>query len=165
MIKKTLRDISLRQKKVLMRVDFNVPLKDQKVADDNRIIKALPSIQYVLNKNGLLILMSHLGRPKGKVDPELSLKPVAEYLQTILDAPVYFATNCIGAEADEIIAQAKPGEIVLLENLRFHDGEKANDAPFSKQLAAHADIYINNAFGACHRSHASMTGVPKYLKP
>lgn len=165
MNKMTLRDVDVRQKKVLMRVDFNVPLKDGNVADDTRIIKALPSIQYIINQNGLLILMSHLGRPKGKVVPELSLKPVAEYLQTVLDAPVYFAKDCIGDKAIKVVAQAKPGEVVLLENLRFHKEEKENDEHFAKKLSTHGEVYVNNAFGTCHRSHASVTGITHFLKP
>lgn len=165
MNKMTLRDVDLHQKKILMRVDFNVPLKDGKVADDYRILKALPSIKYVLKQNGVLILMSHLGRPKGKVNPELSLKPIATYLQNLLETSVHFATDCIDEEAEKTIAQAKPGEVVLLENLRFHKEEKENDEAFSKQLASLGDIYVNNAFGTCHRNHASVTGVPEHLKP
>ncbi len=165
MNKMTLQDIDIRQKKVLMRVDFNVPLKEGKVANDTRIVKALPSLREAINQNAILILMSHLDRPGGKVVPELSLEPVAEYLRTALDTRVYFADNCVGDKAEAVIRQAQPGEVVLLENVRFHPGEKENDVAFSKKLAAHADVFINNAFGTSHRQHASVAGVARYLQP
>ncbi len=165
MNKKTLHDVDVRQKKVLMRVDFNVPLKNGEVANNNRIIQALPSIQHVINQDGLLILMSHLGRPGGKKVPELSLKPVAKYLRTIVNTTVHFAENYIEEEAEAVTGQAKPGEIVLLENVRFHSGEKENDEHFSKKLAEYGDLFVNNAFGSSHRAHASVAGVSRYLKP
>lgn len=148
-----------------MRVDFNVPIEDGTITDDNRIVQALPSIKHVTGQGGLLILTSHLGRPGGEVKPEYSLKPVAEHLRTLVDAQVYFAENCIGEEAEKVISQARPGEIVLLENVRFHAGEKANDEDFCKALASHADLFVNDAFGSSHRAHASVAGVAKYLQP
>ncbi len=165
MNKLKLKDIDVREKKVLMRVDFNVPIKNGKVVDDNRIVKALPSIQEVINQNGLLILMSHLDRPGGRIVPELSLKPVADYLRTNLDTPVYFANDCVGEQAETVIAQAGPGEVVLLENVRFHPEEKENSEAFGKKLADHADVFVNNAFGTSHRAHASVSGVARFLKP
>lgn len=148
-----------------MRVDFNVPLKDGKVANDNRIVQALPSIKEVINQNGLLILMSHLGRPGGERKSELSLKPVAQYLRSVLDTNVYFADDCIGEQADMVIGQAQPGEVVLLENVRFHPEEKQNDEDFCKKLAAHGDFFVNDAFGSSHRAHASVSGVTRFLQP
>lgn len=165
MDKMTLTDIDVSNKKVLMRVDFNVPIENGKITDDNRIVQALPSINYVTENNGLLILMSHLGRPGGSPDPELSLKPVAEHLSTLVDAQVYFAEDCIGEQAESVISQAKPGEIVVLENVRFHAGEKANDDEFCKKLAAHGDLFVNDAFGSSHRAHSSVAGVTRYLQP
>lgn len=165
MNKLTLQDVNISSKRVLMRVDFNVPIEDGKIVNDNRIVKALPTINEVLDQNGLLILMSHLDRPGGKVVPELSLKPVAEYLNTKLEVPVHFASDCVGEEAELVVSQAQPGEVVLLENVRFHPGEKQNDASFSKKLAVLGDIYVNNAFGTSHRAHASMVGVTGYLEP
>jgi len=165
MDKMTLRDVQLESKNVLMRVDFNVPMKDGAVGDDNRILQALPSIEYVIEKGGKLILMSHLGRPGGEVDSSLSLQPVAEHLQTLIDTEVHFATDCIGEEAATVIEQAEPGEIILLENVRFHKGEKANDESFCKQLAAHGDLFCNDAFGSSHRAHSSVAGVTRFLQP
>jgi phosphoglycerate kinase len=165
MNKMTLQDIDVHEKNVLMRVDFNVPLEDGKITNDNRIQQALQSIKYVINQGGLLILMSHLGRPGGKRDKSLSLKPVAEYLQTLLETSVYFADDCIGEEAEDVISQAQYGEIVLLENVRFHPEEKQNDEEFSKKLAAHGDLFVNDAFGSSHRAHASVAGVTRYLQP
>lgn len=165
MDKMTLEDIDVKGKKVLMRVDFNVPIEDGKVGNDNRIVQALPSIRHVLAQNGLLILMSHLGRPGGEKDENLSLKPVADYLRNLVDANVYFAADCIGKEAEKVISQAIPGEIVVLENVRFHPEERQNEEAFSKKLAAHADIFVNDAFGSSHRAHASVAGVTGYLQP
>lgn len=165
MDKKTLTDIDVLDKKVLMRVDFNVPIGNGKIQDDNRIVQALPSIRHVTENGGILILMSHLGRPGGKKDPELSLKPVAEHLRKLVDGPVYFASDCIGDEAEKVIAQANPGEIVVLENVRFHEGEKANDEEFCKQLAAHGDFFVNDAFGSSHRAHSSVAGVTRFIQP
>lgn len=165
MDKMTLKDVEVDGKDVLMRVDFNVPIEDGKIGDDNRIVQALPSIKYVIEGGGKLILMSHLGRPGGSVDESLSLRPVAEHLQTLVDTDVHFAADCIGEKASSVIEQAKTGEIVLLENVRFHKGEKANDEEFCKQLAAHGDLFCNDAFGSSHRAHSSVAGVTRFLQP
>ncbi|MBD3615227.1 MAG: phosphoglycerate kinase [Gracilimonas sp.] len=165
MAKLTLNDIEVKGKKVLMRVDFNVPIKDGKITDDNRIVQALPSINHVIDNGGLLILMSHLGRPAGEYDPEFSLKPAAEHLASLVDAKVHFAKDCIGEKADSVIEKAEFGEIVVLENVRFHLEEKKNDEAFSKKLAAHGDLFVNDAFGSSHRAHASVAGVTRYLQP
>jgi phosphoglycerate kinase len=164
MKKLTLTDIQVKDKKILMRVDFNVPLKDGVITDDNRITQALPSIKYVVEHGGLLILTSHLGRPDGKPEPEFSLKPVADHLATLIDTKVHFASDCIGAEAKKVIEQADFGEIVLLENVRFHKEETENDEIFSGQLASHADIFVNDAFGSSHRAHASVAGVTQFME-
>lgn len=164
MKKLTLTDIQVKDKKVLMRVDFNVPLKDGVITDDNRIVQALPSINYVVEHGGLLILTSHLGRPDGKSNPEFSLKPVADHLATLIETKVHFATDCIGDEAKKVIEQADFGEIVLLENVRFHKEETDNDEIFSGQLASHADIFVNDAFGSSHRAHASVAGVTQFME-
>ena len=165
MDKMTLEDVDVKGKKVLMRVDFNVPIENGTIGDDNRIIQALPSIKNVTERGGKLILMSHLGRPGGEIDESLSLAPVADHLQTLVEADVHFASNCIGEEATSVIDQAEPGEIVLLENVRFHSGEKANDEAFCKQLAAHGDLFCNDAFGSSHRAHSSVSGVTQFLQP
>lgn len=164
MKKLTLTDIQVKDKKVLMRVDFNVPLKDGVITDDNRIVQALPSINYVVEHGGLLILTSHLGRPDGKPNAEFSLKAVADHLASLVDAKVHFATDCIGDEAKKVIEQANFGEIVLLENVRFHKEETDNDEIFSGQLASHADIFVNDAFGSSHRAHASVAGVTQFME-
>ena len=161
--KKTVQDIDVTGKKVLVRVDFNVPIKDGKVGDDTRIQAALPTINYLLERDSSLILCSHLGRPKGEVKPEFSLRPVAEYLGKVLDQPVAFADDCIGPQAEEAASQLKPKEILLLENTRFHAGEKKNDPEMAKQLAGLADIYVNDAFGSAHRAHASTEGVAQFM--
>ena len=163
MAKLTLTDIQVKDKKVLMRVDFNVPLKDGVISDDNRIVQALPSINYVVEHGGLLILTSHLGRPDGKPNPEFSLKPVAEHLAMLVDAKVHFAQDCIGEEAKKVIDDADFGEIVLLENVRFHKEETENEDIFSGQLASHADVFVNDAFGSSHRAHASVAGVTAFM--
>lgn len=165
MAKLTLNDIDVNGKKVMMRVDFNVPIIDGKITDDNRVQAALPSINYVLENGGLLILTSHLGRPKGERNPEFSLKPVADHLANLIDAPVHFADDCIGETAEKVIAAAKLGEVVVLENVRFYKEETDNDEAFSKKLAAHADVFVNDAFGSSHRAHASVAGVTRYLQP
>ncbi|MFN2232631.1 MAG: phosphoglycerate kinase, partial [Anaerolineales bacterium] len=160
--KKIVTDIDVKGKKVLVRVDFNVPLKDGKVADDTRILGALPTINYLLKQGASLILCSHLGRPKG-VDPTFSLKPVAEHLATLVDVPVKFAADCVGPVAEEAVASLHPNEILVLENTRFHAGETKNDPEMAKQLASLADIFVNDAFGTAHRAHASNVGVSSHL--
>ncbi len=165
MNKMTLEDIEVQEKQVLMRVDFNVPLENGEITNDNRIQQALQSIRYVTDHGGLLILTSHLGRPGGERDESLSLKPVAAHLQTLVDTEVHFADDCIGEAADDVIDQAEYGEIVLLENVRFHPEEKQNDEEFSKKLASHGDFFVNDAFGSSHRAHASVAGVTRYLQP
>ncbi len=165
MAKKTLRDVEMKGKTVLMRVDFNVPISNGEIKDDNRITQALKSINYVIDEGAKLILMSHLGRPGGEASEKYSLEPVAKHLETLVDVPVHFAKDCIGEEADKVIEAAKEGEIVLLENVRFHPEEKENDPEFAKKLAAHADLFVNDAFGSSHRAHASVSGVTEFLQP
>lgn len=165
MAKLTLNDIDVTGKKVMMRVDFNVPIIDGEITDDNRVRAALPSINFVIENGGLVILTSHLGRPKGERNQEFSLKPVADHLATLIDAPVHFANDCIGDDASEVIVTAKLGEVVVLENVRFYKEETDNDEDFSKQLAARADLFVNDAFGSSHRAHASVAGVTKFLQP
>ena len=160
--KKMVTDLDVKGKKVLVRVDFNVPLADGKVADDARIRASLPTIQYLLDHGAAVILCSHLGRPKG-VDPAFSLKPVAQYLGTLIDAPVTFAEDCVGEPAAHAAAALQPGQVLVLENTRFHDAEKKNDPEMAKQLASLADLYVNDAFGSAHRAHASTAGVADYL--
>ena len=164
MAKKTLHDIDVKGKKVLMRVDFNVPIIEGNITDDNRVVQALPSIQYVVNQGAKLVLTSHLGRPKGSPDPEFSLEPVAQHLASLVDVPVHFAHDCIGEAAEKVISAAKEGEIVILENVRFHAGETENDPHFAQQLAAHAQIFVNDAFGSSHRAHASVAGVTAFME-
>ncbi|MDR3554850.1 MAG: phosphoglycerate kinase [Syntrophobacteraceae bacterium] len=160
---KTLDEVDLQGKRVFMRVDFNVPLdKERRVKDDLRIRAVLPSIQKVLESGGRLILASHLGRPKGKVAPEFSLAPAAEQLSKLMSRPVALAPDCIGPEVDKMAAQLSAGELLLLENLRFHPEEEKNDPGFSKLLAALADVYVNEAFAASHRAHASVEGITKF---
>jgi len=161
--KKTVRDIDVTGKRVLVRVDFNVPIKDGKVADDTRIVAALPTIRYLIEHGAKVILMSHLGRPKGKVVPEMSLRPVAERLSELLGREVKFVPDCIGPEAEAAVAAMKPGDVILLENTRFHPEEKKNDPEFAKKLASLGDLFVNDAFGSAHRAHASTEGVAHYL--
>ena len=165
MQKKTLSDISVKGKRVVMRVDFNVPLDDNKhITDDKRIVESLPSIKKILNDGGRLILMSHLGRPKGKVNPEFSLAPVAKKLAELLGSPVIMAKDCVGPEVTAQVLALKDGEVILLENLRFHSEEEANDPDFSKKLAELGDVYVNDAFGTAHRAHASTEGITHFIK-
>jgi phosphoglycerate kinase len=162
----TIDDIVLSGKKVLIRVDFNVPMTpDLKVADDTRIVESLPTIQKVLDDGGAAILMSHLGRPKGKPTVEFSLRPVAEHLAGLLKKPVKFAADCVGSESEALAAGLEPGECLLLENLRFYAEEEKNDPGFAKKLAGYGDVYVNDAFGTAHRAHASTEGVTHFLKP
>jgi len=161
--KKTVRDIDVRNKRVLVRVDFNVPMKDGKITDDTRIRAALPTINYLLDQGAAVILASHLGRPKGGPDPIFSLKPVADYLSKLLGKPVAFASDCIGPVAEEASRALKPGDVLVLENTRFHPEEEKNDPGMAKQLAALAEVYVNDAFGTAHRAHASTEGVAKVL--
>lgn len=165
-MKKTVKDVDIKGKRVIMRVDFNVPLNDkQEITDTTRVDKAMPTIEYVLGQEGSsLILMSHLGRPKGERKPEMSLKPVAEYLKTKLPSnDVIFAEDCVGDEAKSKAEALKAGEVLVLENLRYHKEETKNDEGFSKELAALADVYVNDAFGTAHRAHASTEGIAKVL--
>jgi phosphoglycerate kinase len=161
--KKTVRDVDVRGKRVLMRVDFNVPLKEGAVADDARILAALPTINYLLDQGVALILCSHLGRPKGKVVADLKMDPVAERLSEHIQRPVKKVDDCVGPEVEAAAQAMEPGDVILLENTRFHPEEKANDPEFARQLAALADLYVNDAFGAAHRAHASNVGVSDYL--
>ncbi len=161
--KKTIRDINVEGKKVFVRVDFNVPLKDGKITDDTRIRTALPTIQYLLDNGAAVILASHLGRPKGEPQDEFSLKPVYHFLRTALKEKVYFAEDCIGPKAKQAADNLKPGEVLLLENTRFHEGEEKNDPKMGAELASLADVYVNDAFGTAHRAHASNVGVADYL--
>jgi phosphoglycerate kinase len=164
MNKLSISDLDLKGKRVFLRVDFNVPLADGRITDDTRIQAALPSILYVIEKDGRLILASHLGRPKGKPEPKYSLKPVAQRLSELLKKTVLFAPDCIGPEVERMVAGLNPGGVLLLENLRFHAEEEKNDPHFAKQLAALGDVYVNDAFGAAHRAHASTAGIASYVK-
>ncbi len=161
--KKTIRDMDFSGRRVLVRVDFNVPLEGGRVSDDTRIRAAIPTIEYLINQGAKVILCSHLGRPKGTPDPKLSLKPVAEYLGTLLDKAISFSDDCIGEQAAQHAAKLGAGELLLLENTRFHPEEKANDPDFAQQLADLADLYVNDAFGSAHRAHASTEGVAHLL--
>ncbi len=164
MSKKTVKDIDLKGKKVLVRCDFNVPLDENRnITDNTRIVAALPTIKYLLENNCSIILCSHLGRPKGEFKPEFSLAPVAKELSRLLDQDVIMAKDVIGEDAKTKAANLKPGEILLLENVRFHREETDNDPEFSKELASMAEVYVNDAFGAAHRAHASTVGVASYL--
>jgi phosphoglycerate kinase len=164
MNKRTVRDISLEGKRVLMRVDFNVPMANGIVTDDKRIKAALPTIQYVLDHGASLILMSHLGRPKGTgFEPDFSLKPAAEALAKLLGTSVQMAPDCVGPEVDVIAKALKPGDVLMLENTRFHKGEEKNDLDLARQMAALGDVYVNDAFGSAHRAHSSTEGVARFL--
>jgi phosphoglycerate kinase len=161
--KKTVRDIDVKGKHVLERVDYNVPIKDGKVGDDTRIRAAMPTLNYLLEQGAAVILCSHLGRPKGGPDPKYSLKPVAEYLGQLIGKPVAFAEDCVGPVAEMAAKALKPGDILLLENTRFHPEEEKNDPELAKKMASLADVYVNDAFGSAHRAHASTEGVAHYL--
>ena len=165
MTKLTIDQIPLKGKRVLVRVDFNVPLDDKRaITDDTRIRESLPTITKILKEGGRLILMSHLGRPKGKPKPEYSLKPVAEHLSKLISRPVTFAPDCVGVEVERMAQGLRDGECLLLENLRFHGEEEANDSAFAAGLARLGEVYVNDAFGTAHRAHASTEGVTKHLK-
>ena len=164
MAKLSLGDLDLAGKRVLVRVDFNVPMDEhQNIVDDRRILASIPTIKKILAQGGTPILMSHMGRPKGKPDPKYGLRPVADRLTAYVDAPIKFARDCIGDEARMIVENLKPGEVLLLENLRFHAEEEANDAGFARQLASYAQVYVNDAFGSAHRAHASTEAVTHFM--
>src|ERR1051326_1149505 len=164
MNKLRISDLDLSGKRVFLRVDFNVPLSDGRITDDTRIEAALASIRYVMDKGGKLILASHLGRPKGKPEPKYSLRPVAVRLSELLKKTVLFAPDCVGPEVEKMVSDLPSGGVLLLENLRFHPEEEKNDAQFAKQLARLCDVYVNDAFGAAHRAHASTAGICAYVK-
>jgi phosphoglycerate kinase len=161
--KKTIKDFDFKGKRALVRVDFNVPLQEGKVRDDTRIRAALPTLTYLLDQGAALILCSHLGRPKDAPDPAYSLRPVAAYLADLIPQPVSFADDCIGPKIKAAAEALKPGEVLLLENTRFHAGEKKNSPEMAKQLASLADVFVNDAFGSAHRAHASTVGVAEFL--
>lgn len=165
MAKLTVSDLDVKGRRVLMRVDFNVPLEKGRIANDKRLRAALPTIRHILDRNGKLILMSHLGRPKGKRVPELSLQPCVGALEALLDQPVAFADDCIGPVAEAAVQKLVDGQVLLLENLRFHKAETDNDETFSRALAGLADLYVNDAFGTAHRAHASTVGVTRFMQP
>src|ERR1700730_5410631 len=163
MSKLSIRDLDLKNKRVFIRVDFNVPLAagGQEITSDKRIKASLPTIQYALDQNAAVILASHLGRPKGKPNPEMSLKPIARRLEQLLSRPVKMAPDCVGPEVEAM--KPAPGGVLLLENLRFHPEEEKNDPGFSKQLASLCDLYVNDAFGSAHRAHASTVGIIAFV--
>ena len=163
--KRTLRDLSPAGRRILVRVDFNVPLKAGEVSDDSRIVATLPTLRYLLEQRARLVLMSHLGRPKGGPDPKYSLRPVAVRLERLLRMPVAFAEDCVGEDAEARARALQEGQVLLLENLRFHPEEEANDAEFSARLARLGEAYVNDAFGTAHRAHASTEGVTRHLRP
>ncbi len=161
---KTIRDIDVKDKRVLVRVDFNVPFDENgKISDDTRVVAALPTINHLLNEGAKVILMSHLGRPKGQVNSKFSLKPVAEELASQLGKPVQFAEDCVGSDVDAAVASLEAGNLLLLENVRFYSEETDNDSEFAKKLASHADVFVNDAFGTAHRAHASTEGVTAFV--
>ena len=165
MNKLSIDNLEMAGKRVLVRVDFNVPLdEDLNITDDIRITEALPTIRKIIEKKGKAILMSHLGRPKGKVNPKMSLKPVAVKLGELLDMDVKFAADCIGEQTEKVVNSLQNGEVLLLENLRFYNEEEKNDPEFAQKLAAFGDVYVNDAFGTAHRAHASTEGVTHYIK-
>lgn len=159
-----LQDLDVKGKRVLVRVDYNVPMKGSKVADETRVRETLPTLKHLLDNDARVVLISHMGRPKGKADPKLSLKPVAEVLSKLIGRPVAFAADCVGPEAQKAAAALKPGHILLLENLRFHPEEEKNDEAFAKELARLGEVFVQDAFGALHRAHASTDAVTRHLK-
>jgi phosphoglycerate kinase len=163
MNKKTVKDIDLHGKRVLMRVDFNVPMADGKVTDDKRIRASLPTIKYALDQGASLLLMSHLGRPKGGPDPVFSLRAASEVLAGLLGRSVQMAPDCVGAEVEQMAKALQPGDVLMLENTRFHAGEEKNDLDLAKQMAALGEVYVNDAFGSAHRAHSSTEGVARFL--
>ena len=163
MNKKTVKDVDLKDKRVLMRVDFNVPMKDGKVTDDKRIRASLPTIKYILDQGAALILMSHLGRPKSASDSEFSLRPVTEVLSSLLEIPIQMAPDTVGSEVETMVKELKPGDVLMLENTRFQEGEEKNDLELAKQLSVLGEVYVNDAFGSAHRAHASTEGVARFL--
>ncbi len=161
--KKSITDVDVKGKRVLVRVDYNVPIKENKVVDDTRIVAAMPTVNYLLEHGAAVILFSHLGRPKGGPDPKFSLKPVAAHLSGLLGKPVAFVDDCVGPLAEAAARALKPGEILVLENTRFHPEEEKNDLELAKKMASLADIYVNDAFGSAHRAHSSTEGVAHFL--
>jgi len=161
---RSIEDLDLAGARVLIRVDFNVPLRDGEITDDTRIRAALPTIQYAIEHDAKVVVMSHLGRPKGEPEDRFSLMPVAQRLAELIDGEVHFTDDCIGPVVRKVVGERREGEVVLLENLRFHAGEKRNDPVFAERLAAAGDVYVNDAFGALHRAHASTAGVPALLE-
>ncbi|MGH9476611.1 MAG: phosphoglycerate kinase [Terriglobales bacterium] len=163
MAKLTLKQVDVRGRLVLTRVDFNVPLEGRRIVDNSRVVATLPTLRYLMNRGSRVVLCSHLGRPQGKPEERYSLRPVAERLERLLDHNVGFCPDTVGPRAEEMAARLDPGHVLLVENLRFHPGEEANDEGFARQLAALGELYVNDAFGAAHRAHASIVGVVRYF--
>jgi phosphoglycerate kinase len=164
MRKLTIEDVQLENKKIIVRVDYNVPIDENgNITDDTRIVATLPTIKYLMERNCKIILISHLGRPKGKVDKKYSLRPVAKRLSELLSKEVKFVEDCIGGDVKSAVNELKSGEVILLENLRFHPEEEKNDLSFAKELASLGDIFVQDAFGTVHRAHASTVGIAQFL--